>query len=129
MSAYDGIESVASDGTRRAPGEATARSGSTPVRFSAQTKTALVLRLLRGEALDLLSREVGVPASRLAAWREAFLAAGPEAMKKRPAVEHDRALSRLREKLGESTMGIALRNEQLSRLETGRPVGPRRSRP
>ena len=59
MSIYEGIESVASDGTRRATEDATARIGSKPRRFSAQKKTEIVLRLLRGEAIDLLSREVG----------------------------------------------------------------------
>jgi predicted RNase H-like nuclease (RuvC/YqgF family) len=128
MSTYDGIESVASDGARRVTGDATAHLGSKPVRFSAQKKTEVVLRLLRGEDIDLLSREFGVLASRLAAWREAFLEAGQESMKKRPALERDRELSRLREKLGESTMEIELLNEKIERLESGRPLGQRRSR-
>jgi hypothetical protein len=34
-----------------------------------------------GEALDLLSRELGVPAARLTTWREACLDAGQEALK------------------------------------------------
>jgi hypothetical protein len=38
-------------------------------RCSARQKTEVVLRLLRGEALDLLSRELGIPAARLATWR------------------------------------------------------------
>jgi predicted RNase H-like nuclease (RuvC/YqgF family) len=128
MSTYDGIESVASERARRETGDTTAHIGSTPVRFSAQKKTEIVLRLLRGEELDRLSREFGVPASRIAAWRETFLDAGQESMKKRSTVEHDRELSRLREKLGESTMEIELLNEKINRLESGRPLGPRRSR-
>ena len=44
-----------------------------------------MLRLRRGEALDLLSRELGIPAARLAAWREAFLDIGQEALKKTTA--------------------------------------------
>jgi transposase len=35
-----------------------------------------VLRLLRGEELDALSRELGVMAATLAGWKEAFLGAG-----------------------------------------------------
>jgi transposase-like protein len=35
-----------------------------------------VLRLLRGEALNELSRELGVEAHRLAAWRDEFLEHG-----------------------------------------------------
>lgn len=128
MSTHDSLEMVVSDGVRKAIGEVTARTDSKPRRFSAQKKTEIVLRLLRGEALDLLSREFGVPASRITAWRETFLAVGQEAMKKRPTAERDRELSRLREKLGESTMEIELLNEKIDRLETGRPLGQRRSR-
>jgi hypothetical protein len=128
MSIHDNSPSIASDGTRRATGAATAGVDSKPIRFSAQKKTEVVLRLLRGEDIDLLSREVGVPASRIAAWRETFLEAGQESMKKRPALERDRELSRLREKLGESTMEIELLNEKITRLEANRPLGPRRSR-
>jgi len=37
-----------------------------------------LMRLLRGESLDLLARETGQPAGRIASWREEFLAAGRE---------------------------------------------------
>src|SRR3712207_6916163 len=39
-------------------------------RWSAGKKMDAVLRLLRGESLDALSRELGVEAHRLAAWRD-----------------------------------------------------------
>jgi transposase-like protein len=42
-------------------------------RWSAGKKMEAVLRLLRGEPLEVLSRELGVEAHRLAAWREEFL--------------------------------------------------------
>jgi len=87
-----------------------------------------VLRLLRGEALDLLSRELGMPAARLATWREAFLDAGQEALKKTPRDSRDREIGRLREKLGESTMEIEWLQEKMARLEPNRPLPPRRSR-
>ena len=45
-------------------------------RFSAKRKTDAVLRLLRGEELDALSRELGVTAATLSTWRDEFLAAG-----------------------------------------------------
>jgi len=41
-------------------------------RWSANKKTDVVLRLLRGETLDEVSRQVGVEAHRLAAWRDEF---------------------------------------------------------
>jgi hypothetical protein len=119
---------VPSQGACRATEEGSTNGWKKPERFSARQKTEVVLRLLRGEALDLLSRELGIPAARLATWREAFLAAGQEAMKPHPLDNHDRELGRLREKLGESTMEIELLREKIARLETSRPFAHRRSR-
>jgi transposase-like protein len=118
---------VPSQGARRATGEGSTNEWQKPERFSARYKTEVVLRLLRGEALDLLSRELGIPAARLAAWREAFLDAGQEALKKAPLDSRDREIGRLREKLGESTMEIELLREKIGRLETSHPLPPRRS--
>jgi len=119
---------VPSQGARRATEEGSQNGWQKPERFSARQKTEVVLRLLRGEALDILSRDLGLPAARLATWREAFLAAGQEAMKTQPLDNRDRELGRLREKLGESTMEIELWREKLGRLETSRPLSHRRSR-
>ena len=45
-------------------------AGELPERWSVQRKTELVLRLLRGEALDAVSRESQVPAHELESfWR------------------------------------------------------------
>lgn len=52
-------------------------------RLSANKKMDAVLRLLRGESLDQLSRELGVEAHRLAAWRDEFMAGGREGLKGR----------------------------------------------
>lgn len=52
-------------------------------RWSAGKKLDVVLRLLRGEKLDALSRELGVEAHRIAAWRDDFLSGGKEALKGR----------------------------------------------
>ena len=43
-------------------------------RMSAGRKQDAALRLLRGEDLELLSRQLGVTAAELSGWREAFLA-------------------------------------------------------
>jgi hypothetical protein len=91
-------------------------------------KGEVVLRLLRGEALDLLSRALGIVAARLTAWREAFLDAGQEALQTHPLDSRDREIGRLRAKLGESTMAMELLREKMGRLETSRPVSHRRSR-
>ncbi len=45
-------------------------------RWSSRRKTEIVLRILRGETLDALSRELGVLPARLAGWRDEFLRAG-----------------------------------------------------
>ena len=50
-------------------------------RFSAQRKLAAVQRLLRGEALEMVSRELNVPAHRLSQWRDRVLEAGMSALK------------------------------------------------
>ena len=118
---------VPSQGARRATEEGSKNGWKKPERFSARQKTEVVLRLLRGAALDLLSRELGLSAARLATWREAFLDAGQEAMKTHPLDNRDRELGRLREKLGESTMDSELLRETIGRLEASRPLAPRRS--
>jgi len=74
-------------------------------RWSANRKIDVVLRLLRGEALEEVSREVGVEAHRLQAWRDDFLEAGRQGLKAtRPGREGDRRLSEAERKLGELTM-------------------------
>jgi transposase-like protein len=112
----------------RAPCEGSTNGWKKPERFSARQKTEVVLRLLRGEALDLLSRELGIPAARLATWREAFLNAGQEALKTQPRDSRDCEIGRLREKLGESTMEMELLRGKIARLETSHPLAHRRSR-
>jgi transposase len=75
-------------------------------RWSAGKKTEVVLRLLRGESLEELSREFGVEAHRLAAWRDDFLAAGKQGLKgQRPdRSPDDRALKQAERKIGQLTM-------------------------
>jgi hypothetical protein len=128
MSTYDVVQPVPSERTYSVNAEGTDRDGDRVPRFSAKRKTEVVLRLLRGDDLDLLSRELRIPAARIATWREAFLEAGQGAMKKSPSSSRDREVTRLRQKLGESTMDNELLREKIARLETGRPLGSRRSR-
>ena len=93
-------------------------------RFSSQRKTA-VLRLLRSEDLELLSRELGVTAATLAGWRDDFLAAGQAALKSRTVDDRDEEIARLRAKVGELTRDNEL---LLQRCQADRPFGPRRPR-
>ena len=53
-------------------------------RMSRQRKRDAVLRLLRGEDLETVSRSLGVTAATLTAWRDAFLAAGEASLASRP---------------------------------------------
>lgn len=99
----------------------------TKKRFWAQHKVEAVLRLLRGEDLELLSRELGVSASDLSEWQEIFLAHGAEGFKKRSSKD-DLENRRLKEMLGEKTMTIELLEEKLKRVQSPRPLARRRSR-
>jgi transposase-like protein len=87
-----------------------------------------VLRLLRGEALDAVSRELGVTAATLAGWRDAFLAGGQISLKSRPADERDDEIKRLRAKVGEITMDNELLLERCHAMEDARGLGRRRSK-
>jgi len=87
-----------------------------------------VVRLLRGEGLEVLSRELGVTAATLSGWRETFLAGGAGALKSRPQDAREEEVARLRAKVGEITMANELLEEKIERLEAGRPLGLRRPR-
>jgi len=107
-----------------ADGPAAERRG----RMSAKRKQSAVLRLLRGEDLELVSRDLGVTAAELCGWRDGFLMAGEAALKSRPADGRDAEISRLKEKVGELTMARELFEAKIERLEQGRPLARRRSK-
>jgi transposase-like protein len=75
-------------------------------RWSAGKKMEAVLRLLRGESLEELSRELKVEAHRLAAWRDDFLEGGKDALKgqRLDRSSDDRALRQAERKVGQLTM-------------------------
>ncbi len=98
-------------------------------RMSARRKQEAVLRLLRGEDLELLSRELGVTAAELSGWRDQFLAAGEASLRSRPADARDAEIDRLQAKLGALTMTTELLEAKIERLEAARPLARRRSRP
>jgi len=97
-------------------------------RMSARRKQSAVLRLLRGEDLELVSRELGVTAAELSGWREAFLAAGEASLRTRPADGRDVEIGRLKAKIGDLTMANELLATKIEHLEAGRPLARRRSR-
>ena len=119
-----GMEDVEGQGRSSARSdEPEARS---EVRWSARRKEGVVMRLLRGESLDLLARETGQPAGRISAWREEFLAAGREGLKSRPVAIEDVVLREAQRKVGELSMEVDILRALLERK--GHPQLPRRSR-
>lgn len=102
-----------------------------PLRMTASRKRDAVLRLLRGEPLEIVAREVGVTAADPSGWRDAFLEAGSASLKARGRDDRDRVIDRLRTKVGELTMDTELLQAKIERLEAGGgggPFGSRRSK-
>jgi hypothetical protein len=84
------------------------------------------LRLLRGESLDGLSRELGVAASRLAGWKTTFLAAGQAGLKSRERDAKEEEIARLKQMLGDRELRLEI-HRQAERLRTGElPFVPRK---
>lgn len=76
------------------------------LRWSVRRKTDAVMRLLRGEDLDTVARELRVEAHRPAAWRDGFIAGGQEGLKARPADPTDRKLREAERQIGRLTMEL-----------------------
>jgi hypothetical protein len=103
--------------------------GPPPQRFSAKRKLRAVSRLMRGEPLELVARELNVTAARLSSWRDQALLAAETALKERERDARDDEIARLKGKVGEMTMETELLREKIARLEAGTPLARRRSRP
>jgi len=73
-------------------------------RWSRSRKRAVALRLLRGESVDAVSRELGVPLFRLEAWREAALAGIDAAFTSRKEAQVSAELDVALQRVGELTM-------------------------
>ena len=94
-------------------------------RWSAARKREVVLRLMRGEAAELLSRELGLPIVKLEQWRQRAEAALEGALKERDADQTDNQLAAAMRRIGELTV----ENELLrAKMERPGPLGRRRSR-
>ena len=99
-------------------------------RFSAQRKAQAVIRLVGGQDLETLSRQLGVTAATLSQWREQFLAAGTAALKSHTNGHdlRDDLIQRLEAKIGGLTMENELLYEKAHRLDEQLPLARRRSR-
>lgn len=94
-------------------------------RWTVRRKQEAVLRLLRGESVELLSRELGVEVYRLEAWREKAMSGMETSLKARKGdplrVELNTAMTRI----GELTMQVELLE---AKMEKSVPLARRRSR-
>ena len=86
-------------------------------RFSSRRKLEAVMRILRGEDLDTLSREYGVTAARLSAWRDVALGGAGAALKSRQAEPQSEEVRRLKEMIGELTMRLEI-HQEMERVRT-----------
>jgi hypothetical protein len=78
-----------------------------PERWSVQRKQEVVLRLLRGEPLDQVSRDTQVPAHDLERWQRRFLEAGQRGLRTKADPE-ERELTLAKAKLGDLMMRLEL---------------------
>ncbi len=120
-------EATASSARAHNAGDDGAEAGGTK-RFSAKRKLTAVQRLMRGESLEAVSRDLNIPVHRLSEWRDRVLMASESALKERGRDERDEEITRLQAKVGEITMANELLSAKIDKLEGGRPLARRRSR-
>lgn len=114
------------EGARSATGsERSAPNGGAEVkRWSANRKKEVVLRMLRGEPIDELSRELAIETYRLEGWRDRALAVLDAGLRERGEDPLTRQLDEAKYRIGELSMEIEiLRRERQAR----RPLALRRS--
>src|SRR5689334_11044661 len=109
------------------PGE---KAGSKAIqRWSATRKREIVIRLLRGEPLETVSREIGVEPYRLERWRDKALAAMDAGLKERADDDPVQAgLDAAHQRIGEISMENELLREKIARLESSGSFCRARSR-
>lgn len=94
-------------------------------RWSVAREREVVLRLLRGESVELLSRELGVPVFKLEQWRQKADAALDGALKEREVEAGSTELAAAMQRIGE----LSMENELLrAKMERPGPLARRRSR-
>ncbi len=111
------------EGARSATGSAPSAAAEIK-RWSAWQKRQVVLRLLRGEPVDALSREWAVPIVRLEEWRDRALAGMDVGLEERENDPLEKQLDEANRRIGELVMEVEiLRKER----EVRRPLAGRRS--
>lgn len=96
-------------------------------RFSAKRKLDAVIRVIKGEPLDTLSREFGVTAATLSEWRDQFLAGAEANLKSRLTSPDETELLKLKAKVGELTMDLEAAEALLALRGDKDPFGRGRS--
>ncbi|MEX3582890.1 MAG: hypothetical protein VB137_10265 [Burkholderia sp.] len=86
-------------------------------RWSVGRKRAVVLRLLRGESIDQVSREVGVTIAELEQWRELALASIAAGLKSRQTDSLEVKLKEAVHRIGELTMEVEMLRMERERQE------------
>lgn len=89
-------------------------------RWSAKRKGETVLRALRGESMEELSRELGIPLHELQQWRDRFVAEGMAALRARKTSAAEVELGKAQQKIGELMMEIELHEKKGALLEARR---------
>jgi transposase len=77
-------------------------------RWSAGRKKGVVLRLLRGEPVDAVSREVSVPIYKLERWRDRALAGIDAGLKERENDPVEKQLDEANRRIGELVMEVEI---------------------
>lgn len=75
-------------------------------RFWPEHKAEIVLRLLKGESLDELSREIQMPAGEISQWRDDFICGGKLNLKRRKEDPLEYKLKEAQSKIGELSMRL-----------------------
>jgi transposase len=100
----------------RSAGRSPERLASSPKkRFWPEHKAEIVLRLLKGESLDELSREIQVPAGDISEWRDDFIYGGAANLKRRKEDPLESKLKEAQAKIGDLSMRLDIAQTYLKK--------------
>jgi transposase-like protein len=83
-------------------------AASPPLRWSAGAKADAVLRVLRGESIEQVSRECRISAAELIQWRDEFIEGGKHALKTKPGDLTEDRLKQAHAKIGDLSMRLEI---------------------
>ena len=118
------------EGARRATGDSPGGAAGGPLalgqRWSMARKREVILRLLRGESVEALSRELGVEIYRLEEWKSRAFGGIDASLRERETTAGQVELDAAMKRVGELSMQVELLQHRLGLVKI--PLGPRRSR-